>query len=596
MFKIFSRLSTAGLFVAVITLGSCVDNDYDLSEDIDLKMKFFENEFSIPANSTDELTLKQVLDLDGNSSIKEAEYDGEYGVGKGDYALVQEGSSDPANFDVPEVIINDMAENTMKSGVLTYFNAGIEIPPVEAHTANTIDIHSGDVPESLVKLYSAKTDIDITFTVAFESTDFTGTAYINKGFKATFPDTWTLEIDDSATTEFLTVEDGHILVFSNDKAITKDVPMVATVRLVAIDLNNLPVGQGLHDGVFDLTNVLDARGMVSVTPGDLPLYQTANLELVTTTSIKASDKRKPRILEVTGEVNPEINVDETSFTISDIPDFLSEPGNSLDIENPQINLIVSNNSPLSLEVSGALTAYLKGDVTAEVKIGSKYGKEQILVKPGNSTIVISRRAISDPNVTNVVVDNLGDIIATIPDRISFDGIECKAIQAPVTFKLGTTYTFDADYKAVIPLAFGENMKLHYTHEDKGWDSDLDDYSFNEVKVELNVVSTLPLEMKPAVVALGYGGEEIKDVTATVKGSVAPGNLGASVTSKLEIIITQEDGTSLSSLDGVRLIFDANTTAETVGKNLNAGMTLKFDDIRLVVKGGVTVDLNDKDDE
>ena len=221
MFKIFSRLSTAGLFVAVITLGSCVDNDYDLSEDIDLNMKFFENEFSIPASSTDELTLKQVLDLDGNSSIKEAEYDGEYGVGKGDYALVQEGSSDPADFEVPEVVIKDMAQNTMKSGVLTYVNLGVEIPPVEAHTVNSINLHSDDVPESLVKLYSAKTDIDITFTVAFESTDFTGTAYINNGFKATFPDTWTLEIDDPATKEFLMVEDGHILVFTNDKGITK---------------------------------------------------------------------------------------------------------------------------------------------------------------------------------------------------------------------------------------------------------------------------------------------------------------------------------------------------------------------------------------
>ena len=597
MFKKLTRLNAAAISLAVITLGSCVDNDYDLSEDIDLNMTLGGNLITLPSSSTGEITLSEVLDLDENeSSIKTAKYDGQYGVAKDDYVLVQDGSSEPANFDVPEVEIDGMAPNTMKSGELTYVNLGVEIPPVLASTTNTIKIHSNNVPSSLKELLSATTDIDIRFTVAFESTDFTGTAYINEGFKATFPDTWTLEVDDPETAAFISVQNKHDLVFTKQKGITKDAPMHAVVRLVHVNLEGLPAGQGLTNGEFKLDNTLTAEGMVSVTPGDLPLYQTANLKLVTTTEIVSSDPlRKPRILEVTGRVDPEINVDATSFTISDIPDFLSDEGNNLDVENPQINLIVNNDSPLSLEVSGKLTAYVKDAQSANIEIGSKYGKKQILVTPGNSTIVLSRRPISDPTVTNVVVDNLGDLISTIPDRISFDGIECKALEQPVTFQLGKTYTFDAKYEAVVPLAFGQNMKLHYTHEETDWDTDLDDYNFKEVGASLNVVSTLPLEMTPKVKALGVNGQEITTVVASVEGTVAPGTIASPKTSKLKITIKSTGG-NLSDLDGIRLIFDAKTPAEMVGVNLNANQILKFEDICLEIRGGITVDLNDMDEE
>ena len=85
MFKL-SRISTAALCMAVISLSSCVDNDYDLTEDIDLNMTLGGNMITLPSSSTDKITLDQIFDIDDGSSIKAAESVGQYGLKNiGDY-------------------------------------------------------------------------------------------------------------------------------------------------------------------------------------------------------------------------------------------------------------------------------------------------------------------------------------------------------------------------------------------------------------------------------------------------------------------------------------------------------------------------------
>lgn len=97
MFKL-SRISTAALCMAVISLSSCVDNDYDLTEDIDLNMTLGGNMITLPSSSTDKITLDQIFDIDDGSSIKAAESVGQYGLKNiGDYALVQSGHAESSS-------------------------------------------------------------------------------------------------------------------------------------------------------------------------------------------------------------------------------------------------------------------------------------------------------------------------------------------------------------------------------------------------------------------------------------------------------------------------------------------------------------------
>lgn len=164
MFKLF-RINAAALCIAVISLSSCVDNDYDLTEDIDLNMTLGGNMITLPSSSTDKITLDQIFDIDDGSSIKAAEYVGQYGLKNiGDYALVQSGHAESSEYHIDEVVIDNMAPNVMRSGNLYYVNIGRDKITARATTTNKISLHSSNVTDQLVALYSAEVSIDINFT------------------------------------------------------------------------------------------------------------------------------------------------------------------------------------------------------------------------------------------------------------------------------------------------------------------------------------------------------------------------------------------------------------------------------------------------
>ena len=134
-----------------------------------------------------------------------------------------------------------------------------------------------------------------------------------------------------------------------------------------MDFENLPAGQGLYaPGHFKVNSDIVSEGTVSLlSSASFPVGATADLSLRTSVEISKAD-----ILEVTGVVNPEINVSSTSFEITDIPEFLDDYSNRLDILNPRINFVVTNNSPLTLDVDGVLTAYKSGKEPVDCPIGA----------------------------------------------------------------------------------------------------------------------------------------------------------------------------------------------------------------------------------
>ena len=70
------------------------------------------------------------------------------------------------------------------------------------------------------------------------------------------------------------------------------------------------------------------------------------LEIVTTSNVSSA-----KIVSAKGVVNPDINIDDIEFSITDIPDFLREDGNVLDIANPCVYLTVNNTSDCLLYTS-----------------------------------------------------------------------------------------------------------------------------------------------------------------------------------------------------------------------------------------------------
>lgn len=575
---------------AALTLGlaSCIDHDYDLSEDIDMTVNVGGQLITIPSSNTELITLYDILELDSESSIKEVEHQGDYGLNVGDYVLLQAGSSTPAEYKINVVEISRRPKSTGEIAVPRFVNAGSDrVTEHAGPIVNGVNLSDDEVDRQLVQLHRAKMDVEMDFNVEYISASgYDGDAIIDRGFKAVFPENWTVEV---LSPSYLTVTDGHIVTFGRDVVIRPNAPFKAAIRITAMDFENLPAGQGLYaPGHFKVNSDIVSEGTVSLlSSASFPVGATADLSLRTSVEISKAD-----ILEVTGVVNPEINVSSTSFEITDIPEFLDDYSNRLDILNPRINFVVTNNSPLTLDVDGVLTAYKSGKEPVDCPIGAPYGTGAITVPPMSTTVfVISREPVPSNEYVNIVVSGLGDIISTIPDEIVFDNVNCTARQVPVTFELGTNNTFNAIYDAIIPLAFGSEMELHYTHEDDGWDSDLEKYNFDTVEISIDAVNSVPLFMVPTVTALG-----INSVDVEIEGTVAAGTLDAPSTSPLKITLRSK-GSSLEGLDGIAIDFQATaknpvTGQAMTGVNLNAAQALKLDNITIRIIGGITIDLND----
>lgn len=566
----------------------CVDHDYDLSEDIDVTIQLGGDNLTLPGSSTDQLFLSKILDLEQGSSIKAVENDGEYGLAKGDYVLIQDGNSSPSRFEVPEVSLSHINGSTSTTALPEFYNPDgqsvISNPTDMIH--NTIRLSDDNVTRDLVSLESADMDVKMKLNVRYTSSDFTGTAYVEKGYTITFDKCWTVEVGDEATAQYLESVNPYTLRFKQRYGISPDHGLSARVRLVRADLTGLPAGQGLYaPGKFFIENQVVSSGDVSIDVADLPAGSRANITVVS--EISVSDAR---LLKVRGIVDPKINISETKFDINDIPDFLSDPENHLDLSNPQVTLSITNNSPLPITLNGRLTSYSKGNEIAEVGIGESYGTAPVIAHANGTTDIIISRAPVAGAADNIVVPELSTLLNTIPDLISFHDAVSKAVPQVSEFILGSTYTFDCDYTAVIPLAFGDAMQLHYTHIDDNWDEDLEKYNFNTAVVTADVVNTIPLDMTPDAVALDAHGNDYTTIDVDVDGTVSAGTIAQPSVTQLKITL-KSTGKNISGLDGVKLLFYATANDSFTGTNLNKDQAVKFENIKITLKGGVLVDLN-----
>lgn len=584
---IYGRCCATLAAVSVLALASCVDNDYDLSKDIDMTVNVGGN-LTLPPSSTEPYTMEQILNLDGNSSIKPVGK--EYGLAEGDYVLVQDGTTSPSRFKIDEVKLSDLAA-TSSDIELSFLGAGtdIRVGADVVDLTNALDLKDDNVDRQLVSLQQADVDIQLNIELSFTALDnYHGSIFIERGFEIAFPDGWTIQ---NSLNDGCGIKDNHILVFNTERVVNAGQKLLLSVTVTHINLENAGPGEGLYaPGHFNLQPSIVSNGRVSINNGSLALGESTRVRLTARPAMTTAV-----ITGFTGGVNPEINVDPTSFSINDVPDFLMEDGNNLDIENPRINLVVENTSPVDVNINGKLEGFYSGKTPVEVWVGDEHGTDAVLVR-GNSTTVICLSRLGEgadvaAGEVNVKVPGLGNLITTIPDRIEMSSITAVVPQNKTyTFELGHQYDFLVNYKAVIPLAFGPDLKFTYTTSDNGWDSDLDKYNFKEVVATITVENTAPLNMVPKVRGIDPAGNVLTDITATVDGTVTAGNLGNASKSLLTVTL-KSTAANMGELDGIEFDFDATSSSDFIGVPLNIGQALRFTEIKLQLRGGVDIDLN-----
>lgn len=595
-----SRIVACMLAAGFLAVGSgCTDSDFDLSN-IDQTIGIGGDGLQLPTNSTENIVLDDLLDLNNSDFISIAE--------NGDYMFSKQSDDvKPSHPSIDEVLVKEAKVNN---------NFKIEIPESSlmqtrrksaGHTklSKTASVegeasefkYRGNVPYEIRELISAKTasDINIDVNVTAELKKVIPTF---KTMTVTIPSYLKLNIGKCSPSQPEYDAEKGIITFHN---ISSSAKINIKANISSLDFSTPPPTVVFTPGVLGADGSIDFDGAVllGIT------FDEVNKEGNSLQNLYMSAKMTMgaiRVTEATGKFKPNLDLEDLgNVNINNVPDFLTDYDVTVNLYNPVIELTATSD----IDVAGVATATL----IAEDERGNEMAKVEIRglnIKPNGTTrlcICKHKEGIDETKYDQVkVVSNLSDIVKKIPHRIN-----CKAeVDADTyrkgTVKLGKKYTIDADVHMSAPLAFDEGAQIVYTDTIDGWNEDIDKFSFAEgayIEMTTEVENKMPAYLNVSAFAIDVNGKEIPQhrIRVDVSNSVKASEDGEkAVVTPVTIKLRENEKGALKTVDGIVFRVTAaagEKDAQTiVGKTINAYKhTLTARNIKVRLVGKIIADFN-----
>lgn len=564
---------------------SCVDNKYDLDKDIDMTINVGGEHLTIPAGSSDTAYLSKIIEVEEGDILQP---DAATRV----YHLTKKDDIDVEPTTVKEVTISETTTKLEETKIVKTTSSLINEDVTEGiNTLGDFKAESNNIDEALKELGAlyAKAPVDLILTIDFQkeqSLNFTRVR-ANK-LKIVFPDYIVFKAEEGIQ--------GHELILDGQVLSENGSSYSRTLKVEGYKFSeNAGAGRKPNEGTLTIEGVISMEGEV-VTTG---VSGTGTLSLVPKTVL-----REMTASSVTGVIQPEIKAETTNIELNDLPDFLKDEETRMDITNPVILLRAENQLETPVEVDAVLTP-MKGNAQIdgkEVKVGSGYGKTLVVLASGKNVIALSRtgECTIEGVTSNVKVEDINDLLETIPDDIEVDLQPVVRNEGYYTAELGRAYEMPSSYEVDVPLSFEQNLNIVYNDSVQDLNKDLNDLDkviLKKANVLLTVDNAIPLklQLKPENVLIKdvYGNEltAVKKTIEEDKQYVTESTDGEKpVTSELVLNLTSEDTAFLSKIDRICFKLTAVPGSAT-GVPLKDTQWLKVTSIKLSVPGGVNVDLN-----
>lgn len=593
-----SKAKKLSLFTfAILSIGSftgCIDNDYDL-DGVDMTIGIGNGEFLLPSCSTDSIRLSEVLELNESETVVEKD--------NGDYYYLQDGNNvSPTHTKVDKItVVKHRGESQDFSfSVANYLHQSGKRTkttniPVDFNQKQVVYsfAYKGSIPNEVEELIVANTDGKITINTSF-SPEVQKFVPVIAELSLELPSFLTIENVNSKLDH---TQNGSKLVFKN----------VSTASNLKVDFTI---------GKIDFKKKSSPLGSLSTSNRNLSMNADIQMgikinNIALGSSIDGADKCKITadmiinndlvIEKVRGKFNPSIELDDLGSTdVTGIPDFLTNEGVVIDIDNPQIILNLESNLDVPGFIGGTLTAVKNGQKTANITI-----PEVKVLANATSKICICRNKskVNQAPYTEVVeVPNLSTVLNPIPDHINFAGHSRADKTVEADFVLGKQYTIKPSYRIEAPLAFGENARIVYTDSFDDFNSDIKDIEVKDntyIEFSGDIESKIPAYLNASAVAIDINGNEMpeSEVKVAVDGEIkasADGKTPAVSTLKITMKPTKS---ALKKLDGLKFTVSGSAKSEkntesVVGQTLNAKHhTLIIKNIKIKLVGQVIADLN-----
>ena len=581
------------LLVSLLTLGfsvtGCTNDDYDFDQ-IDATMGFGSGELEIPASSTMNIPLSDILELEEGGSVKIA--------ANGDYLFQLTGSD--ASFASPMispiVLTGSSYSNTL---TLSTHSAAKGTRTAGTHLSfvspKELMFKYNGTDAAVKSLKSAEVDGEIELNVNLTLGGLSSA--ITKLDKVTLTLPGYLQISQ-------VTRNGKPIEHNGSKITVEDVStssnLELTIKAKKLDFANQDAygkvvignnGSIKMDGYFDLGIEANITG---VPTSALSIGANVTVNDITLNS-------------ATGIFDPEINITSLGdVAVTGVPDFLSEDGVRADLDNPQIILSIKNDMDAAAKVSAKVISTKNGQNLATVQLPEMHIYKTTVTPVTKICICRHKTAelTAQYGAANVYeVSNLATLINKhIPDHVQITDVVAKAdLSQEMTIEFGNNYKVEPSYEVYAPLAFAEGAVIEYADDFDGWNDDLDELELAEgtyLRLTADAQNQVPATLIVEATPLGVDGT---DISNQIEVNIKQGTVKASadgvkaVTSPLEIELREKVKGALQKLDGLsyKVKGKASHDGTTVtGINLNSEKhTLKLENIKVKLVGKVIGNFN-----
>lgn len=589
------QMKASLLLVSLLTAGflvtGCTNDDYDFDQ-IDATMGFGGGELEIPASSTMNIPLSDILELEENGSVKIA--------ANGDYLFQLTGTD--ATTASPQISPIHLTSRS--------YNHTITLPTSSAAKGTrAAGTHLSFVsPKQQMFIYNG-TDAAVK---SLKSAEVNGEIVLNVNLTLGGLSSAITKLDKVTLTlpgylQILPQVTGNgngVSKVNGSKITVKDVStsddLRLTIKAKKLDFANQNDygkvvfgnnGSITMDGYFDL-------GIEAYVTG-VPTSALSIGANVTVNDIY--------LKSATGIFDPEINISSLGdVSVTGVPDFLSEDGVRADLDNPQIILSIKNDMDAAAKVSAKVISTKNGQNLATVQLPEMHIYKTSVTPVTKICICRHKTAelTAQYGAANVYeVSNLATLINKhIPDHVQITNVEAKAdLSQEMTIEFGRNYNVEPSYEVYAPLAFAEGAVIEYADDFDGWNDDLDELELAEgtyLRLTADAQNLVPATLIVEATPLGVNGADISNqIEVNIKqGTVKASTDGVTaVTSPLEIELREKVKGALQKLDGLSYKVKGKASHDgtiVTGINLNSEKhTLKLENIKVKLVGKVIGNFN-----
>lgn len=570
----------------VAGLSACIDERYDLDKDIDYTISVG-GDLSVPASSTEDVTLKNLLDMEENSMVQADE--------DGFYSMVKTNAVQQTDVKIDSILFNDeMFDSQAEVSFLEFPEAMIQMlpddEPVEAPIRNistSASLEKTDITEELLAIDNAVTELPMDLEYRFLENNDIQRLILKEGYEIRFPEYITISASEETDAALFEVDSRSVRIKQDLEIGTDGLTIPVMIRM--LDFTKMPEGSGFrYPSYMKIDFDIVSTGQVYFYKKDFPADRNRwNIHFARIPRLKTG-----KILNCKVKVAPDIDMEVEPIWFDNVPDFLSDEEVVVDLYDPKMYMTVTNTAPVDVNVNAEFFSHRKDGSVTSIEVGDRHGTPILIPKSVENYIICFHK--QDSEITDadqsIQLPNIDILMGKMPEYISVENIESEVPDEYYYVRPGRTYSVTTEGRIEAPLAFCEETNLVYEKTMDGWHEDLDKYEIRAATVTMEAENRIPLDMELEAEPVDVDGNRIEGIAVAVDKDIKAGNQEQSTVMSLNIDLTSQEG-AMRNLDGLVLRANATVPSDYRAQQLNENQTLALRDIRIKIKGGIKIDLN-----